>query len=80
MAKKVAKPAKKGAAARTRRSEATPKTPKRASARRATRGDSPVRRAKRVAKEVAHQAQAAVSGGVEALRELRDNIIERVGG
>jgi hypothetical protein len=33
-----------------------------------------------VAKQVAQQAQAAVSGGVEALREMGETIAERVGG
>jgi hypothetical protein len=33
-----------------------------------------------VAKQVAQQAQAAVTGGVEALREMSENIAERVGG
>lgn len=33
-----------------------------------------------VAKQVAQQAQTAVSGGVDALREMGENIVERVGG
>jgi hypothetical protein len=33
-----------------------------------------------VAKQVAQQAQAAVVGGVEALREMGGNIADRVGG
>jgi hypothetical protein len=32
-----------------------------------------------VARQVAQQAQAAVVGGVEALREMGENIAERVG-
>jgi hypothetical protein len=32
----------------------------------------------RVAKQVAQQAQAAVVGGVEALREMGENIADRV--
>jgi hypothetical protein len=31
-----------------------------------------------VAKQVAQQAQAAVVGGVEALREMGDTVVERV--
>jgi hypothetical protein len=33
-----------------------------------------------VARQVAQQAQAAVSGGVEALREMGETIADRVGG
>jgi hypothetical protein len=33
-----------------------------------------------VAMQVAHQAQAAVVGGVGALREIGGNIMDRVGG
>jgi hypothetical protein len=33
-----------------------------------------------VARQVAQQAQAAVSGGVEALREISGNLVERVAG
>lgn len=43
-----------------------------------SRSDSPMRRVRRVAVEVAHQAQAAVSGGVEALKDLGETIAERV--
>lgn len=41
---------------------------------------SPMQRVTSVAKQVAQQAQAAVVGGVEALREMGGNIVERVGG
>ena len=41
---------------------------------------SPMQRVTSVAKQVAQQAQAAVVGGVEALREIGGNIAERVGG
>jgi hypothetical protein len=41
---------------------------------------SPIQRVKSVAKQVAQQAQAAVVGGVEALREMGGTIVERVGG
>lgn len=41
---------------------------------------SPMQRVRSVATQVAHQAQAAVTGGVEALREMGESIAERVGG
>lgn len=41
---------------------------------------SPIQRVTSVAKQVAQQAQAAVVGGVEALREMGGNIADRVGG
>ena len=44
------------------------------------RRKSPMQRVTNVAKQVALQAQAAVSGGVEALREMGETIAERVGG
>jgi hypothetical protein len=40
---------------------------------------SPMQRVTSVAKQVAQQAQAAVVGGVEALREMGENIADRVG-
>ena len=40
---------------------------------------SPIQRVTSVARQVAQQAQAAVVGGVEALREMGENIVERVG-
>ena len=39
---------------------------------------SPLARVKRVAQEVAHQASAAVSSGVETLKDLGESIVERV--
>lgn len=44
------------------------------------RGKSPLQRVRSVAKQVAQQAQTAMSGGVDALREMGENIAERVGG
>lgn len=41
---------------------------------------SPIQRVTNVARQVAQQAQAAVSGGVDALREMGETIAERVGG
>ena len=41
---------------------------------------SPMQRVKSVAQQVAQQAQAAVVGGVDVLREMSENIAERVGG
>jgi hypothetical protein len=39
-----------------------------------------MQRVKSVAQQVAQQAQAAVVGGVDVLREMGENIAERVGG
>ena len=44
------------------------------------RGKSPLQRVRSVATQVAQQAQTAMSGGVDALREMGENIVERVGG
>ena len=41
---------------------------------------SPMERVTRVAKEVAHQASAAVTEGVETLKEMGESIVERVTG
>ena len=40
--------------------------------------ESPVDRVARVATEVAHQATHAVSEGVDALKEMGTNLVERV--
>jgi hypothetical protein len=39
---------------------------------------SPVARVKRVTREVVQQASTAVSAGVETLRDLGENIVDRV--
>jgi hypothetical protein len=39
---------------------------------------APIQRVTRVTKEIAQQATAAVSGGVEALKEIGENIVDRV--
>ena len=39
---------------------------------------SPLARVKRVAQEVAQQATTAVAQGVETLKEIGENIVERV--
>jgi hypothetical protein len=41
---------------------------------------SPLSRVTRVAKEVAHQATNAVTGGVETLKGFGETIVERVSG
>ena len=55
---------------------------KRAGAKRASRGggrrQSPVARVKRVTREVVQQASDAVSSGVETLKDLSGNLVERV--
>jgi hypothetical protein len=56
---------------------------KRAGARRSssakkTRRQSPVARVKRVTREVVQQASVAVSAGVETLKDLGGNLVERV--
>jgi hypothetical protein len=52
-------------------------TAKRSGGRRKT---SPLDRVKRVATGVVEQAQTAVSHGVDAVKELGENIVERVSG
>lgn len=42
------------------------------------RGDSPIARVTRVAKEIAHQATTAVTGGVEAIKEAGESLVDRV--
>ena len=44
------------------------------------RKTSPLDRVKRVATGVVEQAQTAVSHGVDAVKELGENIVERVSG
>jgi hypothetical protein len=66
-------------AATKRRGGKKAATSKKPQARRAGK-QSPIARVKRVAKEVAHQAQVAVTGGVEVLKEMGENIVDRVTG
>jgi len=66
--------AKKGGA---KKSAARKKSTKRSSS--APKRKSPIQRVTSVAKQVAQQAQAAVVGGVEALREMGGNVAEKVG-
>jgi hypothetical protein len=66
--------AKKGGA---KRSSAKRSTAKRSGGGRKT---SPLDRVKRVATGVVEQAQTAVSHGVDAVKELGENIVERVSG
>jgi len=46
----------------------------------AKRRSSPLARVKRVATGVVEQAQSAVTHGVEAVKELGENIVDRVSG
>jgi hypothetical protein len=57
-------------------------TAKRSTAKRSTgaRKSSPLDRVKRVATGVVEQAQTAMSHGVDAVKELGENIVERVSG
>jgi hypothetical protein len=71
------KPARKSAARKSARKAASKKPARRAAP---AKRKSPMQRVKSVAQQVAHQAQVAVTGGVEALREIGGNIAERVGG
>ena len=66
----------KTAAASTRKNTAAvaAKTRKKQPAR----GDSPIARVTRVAKEIAHQATTAVTGGVEAIKEAGESLVDRV--
>ena len=76
VAKKKPAPAKKKPAAAAKK-KATPKkaAPKKAAPR---RRPSIVERVKRVATTVVAQAQTAVTQGVDAAKELGENVVERV--
>src|SRR4051812_45757785 len=69
------RPARKSAKKSSARMPAKKTAPRKSPTRK-----SPIQRVASVAKQVAQQAQAAVTGGVDALREIRENIAERVGG
>jgi hypothetical protein len=71
--------AKRGGA---KKSVAKRSTAKRSTAKRSTGGrkTSPLARVKRVATGVVEQAQTAVSHGVDAVKELGENIVDRVSG
>ena len=82
MATKAKKSARKKARMTTRRAGAK-KTTMRAAAKKRpaakmTRRKSAVARVKAVATEVVHQAQVAVASGVETLRDLGGNLVDRV--
>lgn len=47
-------------------------------ARKSTARRAPVARVKRVAREVVAQAQVAVAAGVESLKDLGENLMDRV--
>ena len=53
--------------------------PKKAAPRK-TGGGSPLARVTRVAKEVAQQASAVVTEGMESIKEMGENLVERVTG
>ena len=72
-AKKATRRGKAGRSAAKKKSSSSAKKP--ASAARRS-----LQRVSIVAKQVAQQAQTAVSGGVDALREIGGNIVDRVGG
>jgi hypothetical protein len=81
MATKAKKSARKKTRMTTRRAGA--KKTMRASAKKrpaakTTRRKSAVARVKAVATEVVHQAQVAVASGVETLRDLGGNLVDRV--
>jgi hypothetical protein len=76
-ARKSAKKAKRSGKAG--RSAAKRKSPS-SSAKKPSAARRSLQRVSIVAKQVAQQAQTAVSGGVDALREIGGNIVDRVGG
>ena len=73
-AKKATRSAKSG------RSKAKRKSPSSNAKKPASAARRSLQRVSIVAKQVAQQAQTAVSGGVDALREMGENIVDRVGG
>ena len=82
-AKKASRGAKKTSARKksanrggAKKSAARKKPAKRSSS--APKRKSPMQRVRSVAKQVAQQAQAAVVGGVDALREMGGNVADRV--
>ena len=79
-AKKATRSAKTGRSKAKRKSSSS-SAKKPASARKpASAARRSLQRVSIVAKQVAQQAQTAVSGGVDALREMGENIVDRVGG
>src|SRR5688572_23407815 len=68
--------AKKSASRRPAKSAASRKPAKRSAS--APKRKSPMQRVRSVAKQGAQQAQAAVVGGVDALREMGGNVADRV--
>ena len=86
--KKAASSSRRGSAAKKggrkmasssrKRGTARKSAGKKTSARKTTTKRAPVARVKRVAQEVVQQAQTAVVAGVETLRDLGENLIERV--
>jgi hypothetical protein len=87
MARKARRPARKkstsgkkrGTAKKSRRMASSRKasSASRRSTSRRTKS-SPVARVKRVTREVVHQAAVAVSSGVETLKDIGGNLVDRV--
>ena len=67
--------ARRGAASKARSSKKSPA--KNRSAKRSSR-QSPVARVRRVTREVVQQAQVAVAAGVETLKDLGGNLVDRM--
>ena len=65
-------------AASSRKRSAARKTTARKTARKQTTRGAQVARVKRVAQEVAQQAQVAVAAGVETLKDFGENLMDRV--
>jgi hypothetical protein len=78
--------AKRGSAAKQkakrpapqRQAKAKPKVKGKPKAKKTGRRQSPMARVKRVAQEVAQQATTVVTEGVDALREMGGNLVDKV--
>jgi hypothetical protein len=70
--------AKKGGSKRGRKSSRAKGGARRRSAAKKSRRQSAVARVKRVTREVVAQASTAVSAGVETIKDLGENLAERV--
>jgi len=75
-AKKRGATARRGAASKAR-SSSKKRPAKNRSAKRSSK-QSPVARVKRVTREVVQQAQVAVAAGVETLKDLGGNLVDRM--
>jgi hypothetical protein len=70
--------ARKGARKSAKRSPAKKSRRSAAPRRKAAGRQSPVARVKRVTREVVQQATVAVTAGVETLKDLGENLVDRV--